>query len=175
MTVSGLLKDSNPLLKNTQTRINFVRFPCGDRIRTRDPLTGGRGPNQITTLTYTLQVTNFQKYVPSRINDYLCKFVLIIFFYFSAIERPFIVVSTHFHSLKNLLQHHEKLISYQTFLVKNEVLVLWPILLINCLLILLFLLQKIGLKLNFQDFFYICMRIYPVLRIPRPSAFTYKG
>ena len=35
-------------------RINFVRFRCGDRIRTRDSRTEGQGANQITTLTPTL-------------------------------------------------------------------------------------------------------------------------
>ena len=38
-------------LKNTQTRINFTRFPCCDGIWTRDSLTEGRGANHITTLT----------------------------------------------------------------------------------------------------------------------------
>ena len=62
-TFLGFLKDSNPLwdnlskllfMKNTQTRINFVRFWCGDRIQTWDSRTGGRGANQITTLTYCM-------------------------------------------------------------------------------------------------------------------------
>ena len=34
-------------LKNTQTRINFTRFPCCYRIWTRVSLTGGRGANRI--------------------------------------------------------------------------------------------------------------------------------
>ena len=34
-------------------RINFVRFRCGNRIRTRDSRTGGQGANQITMLTWT--------------------------------------------------------------------------------------------------------------------------
>ena len=41
-------------------------------------------------------------------------------FYITVEERPFVVVSTHFHSLRNLLQPLEDSINYRTFLFDKQ-------------------------------------------------------
>ena len=51
-------------MKNIQTRINFARFGCGDRIRTWDSRTGSQDANQITTLTPAISNIYLSSWIP---------------------------------------------------------------------------------------------------------------